>query len=127
MDDEARKVANDFMEKRADVLYDLAAKLTTLSAGSLALTVTFRRDLLSGDDDRWMLKGAWCGFMVVIFAFVLLYFARMEIYRRSIKSAIRGDRVITGTPPWYFRLAFRSLCLGFLIGVGFLALYGFRH
>ena len=120
-------MASDFMEKRSDALYELAAKLTNLSAGSLALTVTFRRDLLSSGADSWMLKAAWCGFILVIFAFVLICFARMEIYRRLIDSAIRGDQVITGKPPWYFRLAFRSLCLGFLVGVGFLALYGFRH
>jgi len=121
------KTISEYLEKRNDVLYVLAEKLTSLSAGCLALTVTFRRDILSGNNDVWILKMAWGGFILVVIAFVLLYLARMELYRRVIDSAISNNLFISGKQPWYFKLAFYALFLGFLTGIGSLAFYGFTH
>lgn len=117
------EMISGFLEERLDTLYMLAEKLTTLSVGALALTVTFLKDARS-----WVLKTAWDGFILVIVAFVILYLARIELYDRLSDSAVNSkDLYIGATQPWYFKIALYALLAGFIIGVGFLAFYGFTY
>jgi len=123
-----QQIATAHLEKAADSLYQLADRLAALATGSLALTVTFRKDLAaSSSQDLWMLKTSWVGFVVTVIGFVLIYHGRIAVHQRMVECAINSRRPLTASPPCYFRIGRFLLLLGFCVGLAFLAFYGLKH
>lgn len=126
MDASSEEVASQQLEKRLDALYQLADRLATLSAGALALTVTFRKDLGgSSSEHLWALKTSWVGFILAVIGFLLVYLGRVEIHRRLAENAITSSSAYAkALPPWYAKVGKILLVVGFLAGLLLLAFFG---
>jgi hypothetical protein len=122
---EQEVITNAFKEKM-NALYHLAQHIATLSSGALAISVTFTK---TGIDKcpiaLWFLRGAWIGFILAVFGFVLIHLARIASYDAFLDNMRAGKGVpSTVVPPWYFHIGRHLLIVGFIFGLLFLAIFG---
>jgi hypothetical protein len=117
-------------DKQVEALYLLADRLATLSAGALALTVTFRGDLAKPNPHVWLLKASWLGFILAILGFVIISKAKIDFHCDAFEkmSTSSPNQLVMNLPwRWYFHFGRYLLFGGFFAGIILLALYGVKR
>lgn len=118
--------ASEDLVKLLEALYQLADRIATLSTAALALTITFRKDLVGdGLQHTLVLKASWICFVLSVIGFVLIYVGRISFHLRAVigKQTPTGQ-LFTALLPWYFPVSRILLLAGFLAGLMLLALIG---
>lgn len=119
------------VERHMTAIYELAEKVGTLSTAALAFTITFAKSIVppGAAGVPLLIKVSWCCFLLAIIGFYLVYFARIEIRKRARKAFFEpNDRLSDSVlPPWYFKVGYRMMNIGFLGGISLLGIYGIQH
>jgi len=97
--------ATELLDKHADTRLKLAT-------GALALSITFRSDLVSSTaGNLWALKTAWIGFTVAILCDVYASMAEAGIWLAQVQKL--SDK----RPIWWLKLLWGGASAGFATGI----------
>lgn len=103
---------------------DLADKLSTLSAGMIALSASLIAN--SGGLAGWFLRISYLGLAACLLGFLLIRLGIQSIQGRLLKSAgvTKSTPAVAWLDDWRFIWGNRLLVSGFAAGTIFLAIYG---
>jgi len=110
----------DYVDRMNQAYYDLADRVMTLSTGSLALSITFRRSFSSAASHNiWLLKTSWSSFVIAVLLALLLLGAKAIIAQKTATAIERakGTTKLFIPPPWWFRPTGYGMFVSFLVGV----------
>lgn len=110
----------DHVDRMNQAYYDLADRVMTLSTGSLALSITFRRSFSSAaSHNLWLLKMSWIFFVIAVLLALILLGAKAIIAQKTATAIERAKEPgkLFIPPPWWFRPTAYGMFVSFLIGV----------
>lgn len=123
-DDRNRLIAS---HQSASDAFDRA--LMTLSAGSLALSIAFVRDIAPNPESVWMVKTSWVLMGLALLLIMGSFVMSVEVHRRLI-DCIDGDRRYEDEPKWtrcVVSYLNRLAGLVFVAGAGFLIAFAMTN
>jgi hypothetical protein len=110
----------DHVHRMNQAYYDLADRVMTLSTGSLALSITFRRSFSSAaSHNLWLLRTSWISFVLAVLLALILLGAKAVIAKNTVSAIERTKQPskLIVRPPWWFRPTGYGMFISFLVGV----------
>ena len=93
-------------EIKTDSINQFIDRVTTVSTGALAFSITFRNSIIgTGADFVWLLQVAWIALSICVVAGVFVHLSGASAAIRLAKGIEKGDNTITADAhPFYYLL-----------------------
>jgi hypothetical protein len=114
-------------ERRNQSAYRAMDVLFATATGALSLTIAFRGDLTAGAAHIWLLKAAWCGFVLGGLSAMLARTAEILIFQKLIQRFHDYSDVVAAAPAWWQIAAFFSAYVFFVSAAIALAAFGIAN
>ncbi|HEY6169406.1 MAG TPA: hypothetical protein VI454_15300 [Verrucomicrobiae bacterium] len=105
-------------EIHAEAVYKFADRVSTLSTGALALSITFRKDIIGpAPSSIWLLHLSWVAFVIAVICCTVYGFSKAKVHWEIASSIAAGHSFGVATPGLFFSSCFKLGYGFFLIGV----------
>jgi hypothetical protein len=106
----------------SEALYTFLDKIVTLSAGTLALSITFRESIVGPKAAHvWLLGCSWVAFVVAVLAGTFWYLSKPRAHMEIASRIAQGERLIMAEPSGVFTILYHVAIVGFLVGIAALS------
>jgi len=106
------------LEIHAEAFYDFADRICTLSTGALALSITFRKDIVGNSPSGiWLLQFSWAALVVSLLCCTFYRFSKAKVHWELARHIASGASDGVTSPGLFFSICFRLGCFSFIAGI----------
>src|SRR5688572_27139068 len=110
------------LQKHNDAISDFSDRISALAAGALALSITFRKDIIGASPSNlWILQSAWAGFVISIICCTIYRLSTAKAHWDIVQALIAGRTSGIVEVGLFYTICFRVGWAAFLAGVAALA------
>lgn len=122
------ELALDHVGKHSEALYDFADRITTLSTGALALSITFRKDIAGASPAAiWLLQSSWAAFTIAVICCTIYRFSKAKAHAHIVQAVLKGETRGIMEVGLFYDICFLIARLTFLCGVVALVAFAVKN
>ena len=116
------------LDIHAESFYDFADRISTLSTGALALSITFRKDIVGTSPSAiWLLKFSWVALVIALLCCTGYRFSKAKVHWKIAQSMASGSTLAMESPGLFFSICFKLGCFAFLTGIVSFVWFAFKN
>lgn len=104
------------LDIHAETFYDFCDRICTLSTGALALSITFRKDVVGDSPAQiWLLQTSWILWVISLVGCTFYRFSKAKIHWEIAQKIGAGESVGAVSQSIYYSMCFHLGVLSFLL------------